>query len=193
MTKDILIISGSPQKKGNTATLIEWFREGALGKGAPVEIIHAAFLKYKAPGCTSCRLCQKSAAYVCVLDDEVSPILAKMAKADVVVMATPMYFFAPSAQLKIIFDRMFSLYKWDNAAGTMQTVLKGKTMVLIASAYEDLGLDALARPFELTADYSGMKFEKLLVPNAGVSGDVKNKPGTREQAVALGEKVAQGH
>lgn len=113
-----------------------------------------------------------------------------MAEVDVIVMATPLYFFAASAQLKIIFDRMFSLYKWDNAAGTMETPLKGKTFILIASAFENVGLDALEKPFALTADYTGMRFESLLVSNAGVSGDIKDKTGVQERAVALGKKVA---
>lgn len=190
MAKKVLVLSGSPQREGNTSALVGWFAEGARSKGAHVEIVPVAFLKYKAPGCTACRVCQKRTAYGCVIDDEAKPVLAKMAEVDVIVMATPMFFFAPSAQLKIIFDRMFSLYKWDNQAGTMQTILKNKTFVLIASAYEDIGLEALEKPFALTADYTGMRYESLLVPDAGVSGDVKKNAGVREKAFALGEKVA---
>jgi hypothetical protein len=85
---------------------------------------------------------------------------------------------------------MFSLYKWDNKAGTMETPLRGKTLVLLASAFEDVGLEALREPFALTANYTGMLFESLLVANAGVSGEIKDRPGVREQAFALGKKVA---
>ncbi len=191
MGKKILVLSGSPKKDGNTAALLDWFVDGARSKGAEVEVVLTAFLKYKTVGCTSCRSCQTSALYECVIQDEAAPVLKKMAGADVVVMATPLYFFAMSAQLKCIMDRMFSLYKWDNAAGTMQTPLKGKKLVLIASAFEDVGLDALEKPFALTAEYTGMGFESLLVPNAGVSGQIKNMAGIREQAVRLGEKAAQ--
>ncbi|HSV43722.1 MAG TPA: NAD(P)H-dependent oxidoreductase, partial [Candidatus Bathyarchaeia archaeon] len=111
-------------------------------------------------------------------------------EADAIVMATPLYFFAMSAQLKMVFDRMFCLYKWDNAKGTMQTPLKGKTLVLIASAFEDEGLDALTAPFQLTAEYSGMKFDKLLIAHAGVSGEVVKHDAARKQAIALGQRVA---
>jgi len=190
MAKEILILSGSPKKDGNTAALADWFAEGARSKGAQVEIVRTAFLKYKSTGCTSCRACQKLAEYECVINDGAKPVLAKMAKADVIVMATPLYFFGASAQLKLVFDRMFSLYKWDNKAGTMETPLKGKTLVLLASAFEDVGLDALAKPFALTAEYTGMKFASLLVPNAGVSGDIRNRPKVRKQAIALGRKTA---
>ena len=188
-TKNILILSGSPKKNGNTAALVEWFTEGAISKKAKVELIRATLLKYKFPGCTSCRLCQKQEAYGCVIEDDAKLVLRKMASADVIVMATPLYFFAASAQLKILIDRMFSLYKWDNAAGTMKTVLKGKTLVLLASAYEDVGMDALEKPFILTADYSGMKYRSFLVPNAGESGDIRKRSGVREKAVAFGKKI----
>jgi multimeric flavodoxin WrbA len=184
------VLSGSPKKNGNTAALVEWFSEGAVTKGARVELIHTALLKYKFPGCTSCRSCQTRVPYECVIEDDANPVLRKMASADVIVMATPLYFFAASAQLKILIDRMFSLYKWENAAGTMKTVLQGKTLVLLASAYEDVGLGALEKPFRLTADYTGMKFESLLVPNAGESGDIRKKTGVCEKARSLGKKLA---
>ena len=190
MAKKILVLSGSHKKDGNTAALVNWFAEGARSKGAKVEIVQTAFLKYKSLGCISCRACQKLKKYECVIDDEAKPVLAKMAKVDAIVMATPLYFFSASAQLKLIFDRMFSLYKWDNEADTMETPLKGKTLVLIASAYEDIGLDALEKPFVLTANYTGMKFKSLLIPNAGESGDIKNKTNIRKKAIALGKKIA---
>lgn len=191
MTKKILIISGSPNKDGNTAALVEWFADGARSEDAQVEVVHAAFLKLKAAGCTSCRACQTRVEYRCVIDDEATPVLGKMALADAIVMASPLYFFAASAQLKVIVDRMFSLYKWDNEKGTMETPLKGKTLVLLGSAYEDIGLDAMEKPFLLTAQYTGMPYESLLVPDAGVSGDIRKKKGVCEQAVALGIKIGK--
>ena len=190
MAKKILILSGSPKKNGNTETLIGWFADGARQKGADIEIVYTAFLKYKSNGCTSCRACQRSDTYECAIHDDARDVLMRMAKADVIVMATPLYFFAASAQLKLIIDRMFSLYKWDNATGAFTTPLKDKTLILIASAFEDSGLAELEKPFKLTADYTPMKFESLLVPNAGVSGEVAKKDDVREQAMLLGGRAA---
>lgn len=189
MSRKILIISGSPKKDGNTAQLIRWFSEGAREHGASVEVVEAAFLKHKASGCISCRQCQTRTAYECVLDDDVTPVLKRMQKADVIVMATPLYFFAASAQLKIVMDRMFSLYKWDNAAGTMQTPLQGKRFVLIASAFERTGLKALEQPFRLTAEYTGMTFSSLLIPDAGVSGEIKGNAKVQRKVQAFGAAV----
>ena len=190
MTKRILILSGSPKKSGNTAALVDWFTEGAVSEGALVEVIQTAFLEFKFPGCTSCRFCQKQDAYECVIEDDANLVLRKMASADVIVMATPLYFFSASAQLKVIIDRMFSLYKWDNTTGTMKTALKGKTLVLLASAYEDVGMEALEKPFVLTAAYTGMKFRSLLIPDAGVSGDIHKLHGVREKALEFGKTLA---
>jgi multimeric flavodoxin WrbA len=117
-------------------------------------------------------------------------VLGKILAADVIVVATPLYFFSASAQIKLIFDRMFSLYKWDNAAGTMETPLKGKTLAVMASAFEDVGLDALEKPFKLTAHYTDMKFESLLIPHAGESGDIKNRLDVQALACEFGKKMA---
>lgn len=189
MGKKILVLSGSPKKDGNTAALVEWFCEGARPRGGQIEIVHAASLKLKINGCISCRACQRSAIYECVFNDEARPVLAKMAEADAIVMATPLYFFGPSAQLKQIFDRMFSLYKWDNEAGTMKTPLKGKMFVLLGSAYEDIGLDTLEMPFALTAKYTEMYFRSLIIANAGVSGDIVKNTNACEQAIKLGTEI----
>jgi multimeric flavodoxin WrbA len=192
MPKKILILNGSPKKNGNTAMLVDWFCKGATSKEADIEIVRTAFLKYKTTGCISCRACQESDKYECSINDEAKPVLAKMADVDVIVFATPLYFFSASAQIKLIFDRMFSLYKWDNDAGTMETPLRGKTLVLLASAFEETGLDALEKPFALTAEYSDMKFESLLVANAGTSGEIAAKrPDIIEKAVSLGSRIAQ--
>ena len=190
MKKKIIVLSGSPKKDGNTAHLVKWFTDGAREKEAQVEVIEMATLKFKILGCVACRSCQNEDRYGCVVDDEVSEVLQKVVEANVIVMATPLYFFAPSTQIKLIFDRMFSLYKWNNEDGTMRTPLKGKTFALIASAYEDVGLDALEKPFELTAEYTGMNFESLLIPDAGVSGEIKKRLEIKEQAIAFGKKIA---
>jgi multimeric flavodoxin WrbA len=125
-----------------------------------------------------------------VIEDDANLALRKMVSSDVIVMATPLYFFAASAQLKVIIDRMFSLYKWNNAAGTMTAALKGKTLVLLASAYENIGMEALEKPFILTAGYTGMKFRSLLIPDAGVSGEIRKKAGVPETTRALGKELA---
>ncbi len=189
MSKTILVLNGSPKKSGNTERLVAWFTEGARPQGAEVEVIRAAALDFKVNGCASCRACQKKKRYECVINDGAKEVLKKMAQADAVVFATPLYFYGPSAQLKLIIDRMFSLYKWDNAAGTFSSPMKGKTMALMVSAYEDIGLKIVEKAFKLIADYSEMGFKSLLVPNAGESGEIERIKGIRARTVAFAKKV----
>ena len=192
MPKKMIIINGSPKKKGNTAALIVWFAAGAAARGAKVRIVRLAELKNRT-GCLACRRCQASKLYECAIKDDLRPLLKDLAKADVIVLATPLFFYGATSQLKQLVDRMFSLYKWDNRSDTFTTPLKGKTLALLGSAYEDVGLAALARPFALTADYTGMKFYSLLVPNAGVSGQITKVKGAREKAMRLGGWLAKNH
>ncbi|MFA7115336.1 MAG: flavodoxin family protein [Candidatus Omnitrophota bacterium] len=185
----ILIFNGSPKDKGNTDILIEWFIEGSKNADNTIEEIQISKLNSKVNGCASCRVCQNSREYGCVIKDDVSDAVKKMANADVIVFATPLYFFSMSAQMKIIIDRMFSLYKWDNDSGTMKTCLKAKKMILLASAFEDIGLDVLEAPFKLTAEYTGMPFSSVLAANAGTSGEIINRDDVREKVICLGKSL----
>ena len=190
MAKNILVISGSPKKDGNTAWLVEWLSAGARSVGSNVEVIRAAGLKHKVVGCNSCRVCQKETAYRCVIKDEVSDCVARFLEADVIVMASPLYFYGASSQLKAVMDRMFSLYKWNNEANTMVTPLKGKTFVFLGSGYEDVGFDVFEKPFQLTAEYTGMSYASLVVKNAGTSGQIVKQEQVRQQAFDLGREIA---
>ena len=75
----------------------------------------------------------------------------------------------------------------------METPLKGKTFVLIASAFEDIRLDVLEKPFLLTADYTGMHFVSFLVPDAGVSGGLETNAAMRQKAVMFGKQIGSYH
>lgn len=188
----ILILNGSPKKNGNTTKLVSWFSAEARAKGASVKIVCAASLVSKVNGCTSCRACQKSAKYECVIKDDVNDVLKEMQKADVIVFATPLYFYGPSAQLKLIIDRMFSLYKWDNKTNTFTSPMRGKAMGLILSAYEDTGLDIVEKSFKLIADYSDMRFSSLLVPDARESGEVQDTRGIRGKVKKFAQSLKLG-
>jgi len=193
MTKKIMILCGSPRTKGNTNTLVGWVAEGAAEGGAQVEIIDAANLEYKTNGCTACMGCQKSEEFECVIEDEARDVLRRMGKADVLVFATPVYFFGPTAQLKLLIDRMFSLVKVNTADGSVRHAKEDPAYALVATAAGDMsdGLGLLEQTFDTLARFTGGRLEKLLVPNApqdpaetASNGDLKNK------ALALGRKLA---
>ena len=103
--KNILIISGSPRKNGNSDTLCDQFAKGASGAGHQVEKI---FLGDKKLGfCTACYACQSGK---CPQQDDAVWIAEKILTADVIVLSTPVYFYTMSAQLKTLIDRSVMYY-----------------------------------------------------------------------------------
>jgi multimeric flavodoxin WrbA len=164
MSRKITIICGSPRKEGNTNRVVGWVAEAARQAGAEVEIVDAPRLSYKALGCTACMGCRKSEEFRCVVDDEASPILARLPESDAVVLATPIYWLGPTAQLKVFTDRMFSLIKFTDTG--IATPLKGTTLAVIATAggERDHGLGLLEQTWRASAGFLGVPFESFLVP-----------------------------
>lgn len=106
--KNVIIISSSPRKKGNSDLLCDEFLKGAKSAGHKAEKI---FLKDKNINfCTGCGFCVKKDYTACSQKDDMKEILDKMQEADVVVFATPIYFYSISGQLKTFIDRMCARY-----------------------------------------------------------------------------------
>ena len=111
MNKKVLIISSSPRKGGNSETLAAAFAKGAREAGNQVETVS---LRDKQIGfCKGCFACLKLGH--CVIQDDAVEIAAKMHDADVLVFATPVYYYSVSGQLKTMLDRANPLYDTDYA------------------------------------------------------------------------------
>ena len=111
MSKTVLIISPSPRKGGNSDTLAEEFARGAREAGNQVEKIE---LYDKTIGfCKGCLACQKTQR--CVIRDDADAIAQKMLTADVIVFATPIYYYEMCGQMKTMLDRANPLYPSDYA------------------------------------------------------------------------------
>lgn len=109
MSKKILIISSSPRKGGNSETLAAYFAKGAKAAGHNIETI---YLREKKFGfCRGCMACLNMGH--CVIEDDAVEITAKMHDADVLVFATPVYYYSVSGQLKTMLDRANPLYDSD--------------------------------------------------------------------------------
>ena len=99
--KNVLIISASPRKHGNSDTLCDYFAKGAQESGNHVEKI---FLAEKNIGyCTGCGVCNET--HLCVQKDDMKEILDKMVTADAIVFATPVYFYSMNGRMKNFIDR----------------------------------------------------------------------------------------
>lgn len=111
MNKKVLIISTSPRKNGNSEMLADAFLNGAKDAGNSVEKIS---LYDKTIGfCKGCLACQKTGR--CVIYDDADVIVGKMLNADVLVFATPIYYYEMSGQMKTMLDRANPLFPADHA------------------------------------------------------------------------------
>ena len=104
--KNVLILSSSPRKGGNTDLLCDAFAKGAKEAGNKVAKIRIA--EKKIGYCTGCYACQKTRK--CVIKDDAAAILGKMQATDVIVFGTPAYFYSCTGQLKVLFDRSVAIY-----------------------------------------------------------------------------------
>ncbi len=108
MAKKVLIISSSPVVKGNSDTLCDKFAQGAGEAGNVVEKIS---LREKKIGyCLGCGYCSSHAYDGCSQKDDMSELLDKMIDVDVIVLATPVYFYAMCGQMKTFIDRCCAKY-----------------------------------------------------------------------------------
>jgi multimeric flavodoxin WrbA len=108
MSQNIVVLSGSPRKGGNTNRLTEACIDGAKAAGKKVTLFRVAALKIG--GCLGCGHCFKAQGN-CVQKDDMQPILDALRKADALVLASPVYYFGITAQLKLVIDRFFALLK----------------------------------------------------------------------------------
>lgn len=106
MSKKILILSGSPRKAGNSDVLCEQFKQGAQKAGFEVEKIFINDKKINA--CVACYVCRGTGK--CAFKDDMEEILGKMVQADVLVLASPVYFYSINGQIKTLIDRTVARY-----------------------------------------------------------------------------------
>ena len=101
----ILVITGSPRRKGNSAILADNFIKGAEEAGHTVFRFDAAFKKVHP--CTGCNHCGMDGP--CVFNDDFNEVRSNIIDADAVVFASPMYYFGLSAQIKTVIDRFYAI------------------------------------------------------------------------------------
>lgn len=109
MVKNILVISTSPRKGGNSETLVDAFIKGASEAGHKIEKI--CLYDKTINFCKGCLGCLQS--HRCVIHDDADIIVQKMRKVDVLVFATPIYYYEMCGQMKTILDRANPLYNSD--------------------------------------------------------------------------------
>lgn len=191
MGNRVVFIHGGPRKKGNTRAVAKIAIESAKERGAEVAEIDATTLEFNEPGCIGCYKCQGSDEYKCALNDEVAEKVATLPEYDVIVLATPLYWWSYTAQLKIFIDRMFSLVKL--SGDDHKSAMSDKILGLLATAggpYEN-NLGLLEAQWRNPADMLGCKFISCLFPNTTPeAGSLKSDPSAVEKAKEFGQLLA---
>jgi len=185
--RKVLVLLGSPRRKGNSALLAEAIARGAKAAGADVETLFLHGLAI-AP-CKACFACQKPKSRGCSIDDDMQPIYRKMLEADAWVLATPVYWFTMSAQLKLWMDRCFALpaYGKDPFAGKR---------IAIAMAYGggdpfDSGCVNALRTFQDAYGYVGAQIVGYAYGSAMKAGEIKKNRVLMAAAEELGKKLVK--
>ena len=127
------------------------------------------------------------------MDDDIKPVLARIPDMDVLVFATPTYFFGPSAQMKLVMDRMYSLIKFNPAKGCYVHNLSHLKFALVCTGGGDInpGISLVEQTFKTVAGFIGSEFSSFLVPNSSMySDEIKQNTGLREKAIAFGRNLA---
>jgi multimeric flavodoxin WrbA len=186
-SKKILVLLGSPRKKGNSTTLAQQIIKGAEAAGATVEKIYLHGQNI-AP-CQACYACRKPNSRSCAIDDDMQPIYQKLIEADAWVIASPVYWFTMSAQTKLFMDRCFALFNINKEA------LAGKK-IGIAMSYADpdpfiSGCVNALRTFQDAYAYVGANIVGMVYGSADKPGEIKSNLSLMQEAEALGQKLVK--
>ncbi len=181
----VLGIVGSPRKKGNTYALVESVLKGAEAEGADTEIVQLSDMTIKE--CDGCHACWKGRP--CPKRDDMDGIYCKIGESDVIVLGTPIYWYAPTALMKCLLDRFVYFNCPEN-----RPMVRGKSAILVIPFEDtDLGSSVPAvRIFQMSLDYLEMRlFGTVLAPGVARQGEVRNDLERMEEAYQIGQRVME--
>ncbi|MCE5323493.1 flavodoxin family protein [bacterium] len=172
---------GSPRADGNTDIIALRVIDGARDAGLDTKTI--ALRKLNIRGCVGCSMCWKNGRK-CAIDDDMTSLYDIISDSDVLLFATPVYWYAPTAIMKAFIDRFVV---FNHAQG--KPLIEGKSVVLV-TAYEEEGPSAaelMLRMFDLSFDYLGVKLVGSIVADGlGPKGAALKKTDVLDSAYKLG-------
>ncbi|WP_455530452.1 flavodoxin family protein [Ruminococcus sp.] len=176
---NVVILVGSVRKNGNTARLAHSFAEGAA-KNNNVEIVSVA--DYNVNPCIGCNSCFTREGNQCFQDDDMVQIYEKLRNADIVVIASPVYFYGISAKLKAIVDRLHT---------PMRTTFRIRKLGLLLVGAAELAnlFDPIIMQYQMVLDFFRLEsIGTILVRGIKDIGDIKGSSALKE-AYELGTSI----
>ena len=176
---NIVILVGSMRIIGNTARLAQSFAKGAA-KNNNVEIV--LFADYNVNPCIGCNSCFVREGNKCFQDDDMVKIYEKLRNADIVVIASPVYFYGISAQLKAIVDRLHTPMR-----NTFH--IKKLGLLLVGAAQLPNLFDPILMQYQMVLDFFKLEsIGNVLVRGVKDMGDIENSSAP-EEAYELGNSL----
>lgn len=175
----IVVLVGSMRKGGNTDLLAQAFAEGAKQKHT-VEIVSVA--DYKVNPCIGCNTCFTRKGNACFQKDDMPEIYEKLKDAEMVAIASPVYFYGISAQLKAIIDRLHTPMR-------NEFKIKKLAILLVGAATLPELFDAIKLQYRLVLNFFRLEDAGMvLVPGVKEKGDIKETDALKE-AYELGASI----
>lgn len=184
MSKKIVILNGSPRKGGNTALLCEAFTTGAQSSGHSVTRFDLQ--KMNIHGCIGCMKGGKDPASPCVQKDDMEAIYPAYVEADIVVLASPMYYWSVTSQLKAAFDRLFAIAETD---ADYRNPRKDCILLMAAEGDSESNWKPVLDYYRALLGHLGWKDCGTVLAGGVMNvGDIQGKPSLAE-AKALGASI----
>ncbi len=182
MSRKIVILNGSPRRNGNTSSLVKSFTEGAESAGHTVTEFFLQDMNIR--GCRGCFGGHSSQDSPCVQKDDMDKIYPAVKESDVVVLASPLYYWNMSGQLRTAVDRLFAIEEGDG------NLLRGhgRSSALLMAAEGSGFEDVLLYYDHLTEHLKWQNLGHVLAGGNGDIGDIDGKPEIKE-AYELGKSI----
>ena len=169
----ILVLNGSPTPNGNTVALVNAFKDGAESKGHEVNVINVAHKNIR--GCMPCNYCKNAGNGHCVQQDDMQEIYPQIQDADMIVFASPIYYFIMSAQLESVIHRFYAI----NAPK------KAKYSALLLSSYSPNVYTGATSQYKDMIAYMGLTDKGIITAD----NSTNKTPSKLAEARALGESL----
>lgn len=181
----VLIINSSQRAKSNSAALSARVAFGAEESGHQVETIEIGKLDIKP--CRHCEACKKPGADFCVIKDDMKPLYPKLMAADILIFASPVYWFHLCGQIKQLIDRSYAIASLRDDQGRGPLSYK-KIGAVLAFADPPLasGYMGVARSFQEICEYSGAQWLGQVYVNALEAGRAAEDEAALERALEFG-------
>ena len=159
---NILVLNGSPRPKGSTKQMVESFREGAQSADHTVEVVDVC--QKQISGCRACEYCHTRGNGQCIQKDDMQQVYDLLRQADMLVLASPIYYHGFSGQLKCVIDRFYA------AACPQKPPRLSKVAMILSSGDADMYDGAMFSFQGDFLDYLGLENRGVYTSHGGENG-----------------------